>query len=1011
MPAAFARSFRLLILALVAATLSVVQVSARAEVAFDPATELPLPSMNDTELVVDRGELLVGSWDGEIVRIDLSSGDVTQIPGTSGVGSLSLSADGSKVYGATRKQGTVVEVDLDSLAVRSWNVGGCPIDAIGREGSIFFIAADESQCNQTSTLKRLDMATEEIQPVHERLYAPTLFAVPQRDVFVVAEPAGITSRDVRTWQVGADGTATVVSSFSTESREGALLSSEGDELLVGRQRYALPELAPLEDLPTSAPTWASSDYVITRYPDISLFMRSGQLVNTFQRLPNDTPTTAFSERVYLVGTTMYVIASRSDGVPLLYNVPDATTPAPRIQAVNDAPYPMYVGDHVTLHGDLTLDGAPLADASVTLTELRDEPIELGTVTTDSEGQWSLDHVVNHDGTTRIEASYRDAGRTSFTVFAVSSLKRVSLLSIDPTESVDAEATITVPGSLTDDAGQPRANEPVHVIYRCSYPLSEWTPVELVTDEAGAFQTDVVAGACDHYRFDATYAENDEWLGSYDSEGTKVNRQPTMLWMDVTPSPALPGDDVTVTMHLVDDSRQPLPGRTLELTRSTPDSVEAVTEVTTDADGLVSLKEDAVQNGTYRYEAFYPGDTTRQPAWGTYGFTVSKAPTSFRINAPTSVYGDAPFTIDGAVTGPDLPAALSIKGPHGQTDTIHTDEAGNFSTSVTGVVAGQNTWTLTFAGDDRHAAQTAWVHVYVVKAPTELTVTGPSSAMVGELIRLSGRLKGVAGVTPLTITGTDAQGGVVTGLVTNDDGTFEATVQPRLSGTTTWQVAYLGDDLHQEAAATATVEVAPVVPNLTLRTDRATYTANKMATIFVNIGKSQSRHVTLTATRSERAPIVIFDGKVPVGGLTLTRKMAFTEVFAASTPADATHAAVSTSLRRGVRLAMYTYKTRPADYWLSGRWAIYDRATTPVFQTTAWPKWPGRCLRNVVQRYLDGEWTTIRRTDCIPVNEWGWIHWRYRGFHPVGVGLRVNGVFAGDDRNLRTVGPWTYFKFR
>jgi len=1008
MPAAFARSFLLLVLTLVAATLSVVQVPARAEVAFDPATELPLPSMNDTELVVNRGELLVGSWDGEIVRIELSSGDVTQIPGTSGVGSLSLSADGSKVYGATRRQGTVVEVDLDSLAVRSWKVGGCPIDAVGRKGSIFFVAADESQCNQTSTLKRLDTATDEIQPVEEGLYAPTLFALAQRDVFVVAEPAGITSRYVRTWQVGADGTATVVSSFSTESREGALLSSEGDELLVGRQRYTVPELARLEDLPTSAPTWASSDFVITTYPDISLFMRSGQLVNTFQRLPNDTPTTAFSERVYLVGTTMYVIASRSDGIPLLYKGPDATTPAPRIHAANDAPYPIYVGDHVTLHGDLTLDGAPVAGAPVTLTELGDEPVEVGTVLTDSAGQWSLDHVVNHDGTTRIEASYRDAGRTSFTVFAVSSLKRASLLSIDPPESVAPEGKITVPGSLTDEAGKPRANEPVHLTYRCSYPLSDWTPVEMVTDEAGAFQTNLVAGACDHYRFDATYAENDEWQGSYDSAGTKVNRQPTMLWMDAMPSPALPGDDVTVTMHLVDDSRQPLSGRTLEMTRSTPDSVEAVTEVTTDADGLVMLKENAVHNGTYRYEAFYPGDTTRQPAWGTYGMTVSKAPTSFRINAPTSAYGDAPFTIDGVVTGPDLPAALSTKGPDGRTETIQTDEAGNFSTSATGVAAGQNTWTLTFAGDDRHAAQAAWVHVEVVKASTTLTMTGPSSARVGELIKLAGRLEGVGGAMPLTITGSE---GTTADVTTNADGTFEATVKAALPGAVTWTVKYAGDDLHEPSQALASVDGSLIVPDLTLRTDRLTYRAGNESAIFVNIGKSESRHVTLTATRSGRAPIIIFDGKVPVGGLTLTREMAFTETFTASTPADPTHAAVSTSVDRGVRLVMFTSKTRQSDYSVSHNWAIYDRTATPVFQTSIWPKRAGRCVRNVVQRYLDGDWTTIKRTTCIPVNEWGWIHWSYKGFHPVGVGLRVNGVFAGDDRNLRTVGPWSYFKFK
>jgi hypothetical protein len=68
--------------------------------------------------------------------------------------------------------------------------------------------------------------------------------------------------------------------------------------------------------------------------------------------------------------------------------------------------------------------------------------------------------------------------------------------------------------------------------------------------------------------------------------------------------------------------------------------------------------------------------------------------------------------------------------------------------------------------------------------------------------------------------------------------------PLLAGDSNGTLSFAGDDRFANSAAAVTVHAQAIVPTLTLRTDRSSYTAGQTAKIFVDLARSASRAVTV-----------------------------------------------------------------------------------------------------------------------------------------------------------------------
>ncbi len=451
-----------------------------------------------------------------------------------------------------------------------------------------------------------------------------------------------------------------------------------------------------------------------------------------------------------------------------------------------------------------------------------------------------------------------------------------------------------------------------------------------------------------------------------------------------------------------------PTSPLDLTLTDPEGNTRT--VTTSADGTYEVAVTATTGGKRYWRIRYPGDVRYEATTATHVVTVPKQVTDLTVSGPTSVELYDEFTVTGRLSGVDAPAEVLMEGPYDFSHTITTAADGTFDVTTTAyypLLPGPKTWKFTYAGDSRHEPSSATHEIEVLPLATTLTVDAPASAPLDVPITLTGRLTGAD--NPARILLTDSLG-YRRATDTAADGTFSLQTSPQwVGGPATWTVSYEGDAATAPASTKVTVEIEKIQPAITLRTDRATYTAGERARIFVTMPDSDGEWVIVTAKRESRKSVVLFKGPYPEGGLSLTREMRHTEVIKAVSPESERRERAVSAVTRGVRLVLRTRATERLA--TSGRYAIYSRSTNPLFESTSEPARPGTCLRHEVQQYRSGSWRTVMTSSCKEQSDLGQVRWRLRGTHPARVGHRVRAVYAGDGLNLASKGRWSYVRFR
>lgn len=953
--------------------------------------------------------LLLASRAEDVVVYDVQSAGVTTVPGTIGVVSLSASQDENLVYGAVEATDELVEIDLTTMQVRRWEVAGngCPRSAVGRGGFVYFVAdrfpRGVNGCTTARRLARLDMASGDVTlvtgPSIHDYRVDSVNAVRGAPRFVAWG-----SGQATTFELNGSGEVAQAKSCDAGSAAGSILTEEGTQgasFSAGSTWFfdlgSCAYLGSVVNPPgVSVTTQASDQDVVALGVDgVYLIDRATQTI-TQSYLLDGWGLEPVDAR--LLDTDLYVIAIVGSE-KRLYRLTEATVPRPDLTF--ELPERIGVGMPIRVGGVLTDGGQPVPNARIELHEIFPASRTVAEATTGPDGTWSAEFVEQDPALLRLEA------RTSHRGLAVVERDYMSVLTdfyevhLAEAPPVAPASEFSVRGTLTRN-GAAAARVPVAVSRLC---LAPWNTGSLdlpaTTNRTGEFEVTNTAGPCNQYEFDAVYRVDDGHIEE-DSVLITVLRERTLLMAHDTH--AIAGEPVELTATLTGLDGRPVEGQQVSLRMG--DDMESRT-LTTGDDGVARYTETFSTTGRYYFSWSFDGtDSLSNDSFYNQSVFVTKRETDVSLTGPDSALIDEPYTLSGTFVGGPLPAQLTLKPLGGPALPITTDETGAWSQSVTSAVAGPRSWQITYSASTSYSASVDTHVVSVSKLPTSLEVTGSTSTLVGDPVHFTGGLTGVAAEVELVIERPDGSTQIVR---TAADGTFTFSGTATAAGESVWVVRFAGTDRHLSSEAATTVRATTRTPAVSLHTDRTQYSAGQLARIAVNVSGSATRVVTVTATRSGRAPQVIFAGALPESGLVLSRTMLHSETLTVTHAQDVGHASASARVFRGVRLGLATTALRPASR--VGTYAIFRPAADPTFLTATKPSRPGACVRMLLQRNYSGVWRTVRTSTCRTVLTDGKTRWTLTGNQPLRVSYRVRAQFGGDALNAAANGPWTYFRFR
>ncbi|MFE7224878.1 carboxypeptidase regulatory-like domain-containing protein [Nocardioides sp. NPDC057577] len=456
--------------------------------------------------------------------------------------------------------------------------------------------------------------------------------------------------------------------------------------------------------------------------------------------------------------------------------------------------------------------------------------------------------------------------------------------------------------------------------------------------------------------------------------------------------------------------------------TSPVSVGRITDSTTSAAGTFTVTYDQqFPCPEYALIAWWDGDQDYQPVKSWAREPTAWHRSDLKIHAPASAFvnDDLDTSVTVLVDGVPAPNRTVhiryfapsagptyldvVSGPDGvAVIPIKAAEPGNW-----------NIYATMDATDDTMAAERS-VTVPVSRVATDLSVSPLVSAVLvgkpvtirGSLARADGRNEGVAVVVQATESGVEHRYQTTTG----SDGAFEFVHTPNVAGSIIYDVWVPGDDRYSYTSHPAqTVTVQPQTPAVTLTANKTSYSAGETATFRVNLTKSDSRRVRVTAQEAGGSAKVLYDGNVPSTGLTLNRTMWRNSTIVASHPADSRSTAAKATLKRSVRLGLATKALNPLRR--VGAYAVYRPSADPTLVTSVRPVRSGLCVRMTVQRYRDAAWRTVATTTCRATDRYGKARWTFNRSHASGARFRIAARFAGDATNAAGIGPWTYIRFR
>ncbi len=699
----------------------------------DDFVALPFTTYGDMLVDPGHGQVFVtgGYGTNEIAVVKLDGTGVTMVPGTPGATKLSMTEDGRYVYATLRNGDGIAEVDTATLAVRrlATGAGSCPTQVAAVAGYVWYVASGDD-CNQWTTIRRLDPATGEVSPdvvAAGSLYEPALRVLPGTTRFLFAE-TGISTADLGVYDV-AGGTPDLVASDSMPGylSDSLGLTNDGEHLVlpgygsVSFYRTADFSADGISMVPGG--TWlaasAADDELVAASP------RDSNRVEVVRRGTNDVlnsitlgPDSSGKVRgLELVGDQLFAAVLGS--TLRLYRLDRPAVPAPDLTL--EVPAQAEVGRPVTVTGVLSDRGTAIAGAQVTVRRQgADEPF--GTATTDANGRYSLELVPPDAGTLDLSARYEGDAPTKPAVgkATLNVVRRAATLTVGAPSAVWPDEPFTLTGTLFDGA-DPVEGASLGVSRRCT----NWSGTESVgtatTDPAGTFALRVEPGTsgpwgefCTSYDYWATY--DGDALRKATSASAKVAvtwRYPSFVLN--MPDQVHVGDSVKVA-GTVQTADGPLANAELTASVTTPTGRRELGTLTTDADGRFETTDVPAQAGSHCYRILYAGDSRTRAAYRDRCVGVTKLASALTLGGSLSGELDEPLVLNGGVTSDGAPLAgvelvVSRSDAFGGTvmlPSVLTGADGRFLVRDAPPNGGFVTYAVSYPGSEtRSAAAASW----------------------------------------------------------------------------------------------------------------------------------------------------------------------------------------------------------------------------------------------------------------------------------------------------------------
>ncbi|HEU0287936.1 MAG TPA: carboxypeptidase regulatory-like domain-containing protein [Nocardioidaceae bacterium] len=588
---------------------------------------------------------------------------------------------------------------------------------------------------------------------------------------------------------------------------------------------------------------------------------------------------------------------------------------------------------------------------------------------------------------------------------------------EPSLTLDCPTTLALgdmgnlSGTLTGDADAPLHQVDVKVSRVDDF---GGDPVDLGTAKTGpdgAFGkvSDTPANR-GNQTYRASVDATDTYAATSDECETDVNGTTTAISAD-DPTGVTIGEDVSVVGQLTTTTGDPIEGAEVEAKDTVEGQPSADLATTpTDSDGNFTVTAENVAAGNHTIAFSFVGDKVYEPSTETAEFEVDSG-TGLSIDPVDAKFAGDDIALTGSLTnGAGEPlAGATITG----TDTVGgtatdlaeatTDSDGAFTITVPKAAAGNHTVDLSYAGSPPNKAATGQV-TFQLKYETKLTLSGPADLPASpETVNFTISLKDGAG-DPVS----DVQ------VVLNDGGTWEQGTKTDANGQATYtkpgvsneaplriDVTFAGNPTYWESS---THEIWKGTPRFKLTKDKPTYTAGDSASL--TLSSPNGNLPTTIALKPYKRPAVPVDPS-DTGETAFSPKMFRTSTLTISTEATDRWKAGTRTFT--IRVAPKITQTLNGSYGQSGDTYLVRKTRDPQLTAKVLPARPGRCVTAVVQKNINGTYTTVKRA-CRTLTVESTASYKLIGNPAAGAKFRMRFESAADDMNMAGQGEWTYIKF-
>lgn len=312
--------------------------------------------------------------------------------------------------------------------------------------------------------------------------------------------------------------------------------------------------------------------------------------------------------------------------------------------------------------------------------------------------------------------------------------------------------------------------------------------------------------------------------------------------------------------------------------------------------------------------------------------------------------------------------------------------------------------------------------YPTIPPSTLTLTGPSTANLGQAVALTGSLAIGSGTvppagTPISITRSQAGTTSVQdfSVTTAADGSFSLTDTPPGGGQYTYTASYAGTATTAPATASVTVTVSPAVTSLSLTASPHSATYEPTVRVTAHLGASGTdRTVSIYAeTLGGFARKLVKTGRVNASGdLVVSERLPHSTTFTAVFAGDADYTAATA---KGTAYVRAKVSESLSGYYLTKRisgvtYRLVHRKKTLYVHVTVAPNKSGECVEFDVREFYRGTWQG-EQTPCAILSHASKVTLSVM-FAKSAVGhrfrIRADYIAGIDDSNRPSDSAWEYF---